>query len=201
MNYTNGYNFKLPEYTDSADISDINSNFTSLDGILANKQDKLSEEQLQNISDVTNKQDKLSEEQLQNISDVTNKADKEDVSSKANLEIIPDTDMGLNGTPPMAPNPDETGIYELVSYSPASSSDMKKYFCTFNPALSNTMGCDTEPVVGAKYYVVCGDSEAGYPTYNFSRIKDVADKQDKLSEEQLQDINDITNKADKEDIL
>jgi hypothetical protein len=124
-----------------------------------------------------------------------------DVLFKANLEIIPDTDMGLNGTPPMAPNPDETGIYELVSYSPAGSSDMKKYYCTFNPALSNFMGCDTEPVVGAKYYVVCGDSEAGYPTYNFSRIKDVADKQDKLSEEQLQNINDVTNKADQEDIL
>ena len=121
-----------------------------------------------------------------------------DVLFKANLEKISDTDMGLNGTPPMAPNPDETGIYELVSYSPAGSSDMKKYYCTFNPAFSNTMGCDTEPVVGTRYYVVCGTNSDGYPTYDFSRIKDVADKQDILSDDVMSSIAEIPNKANLE---
>ena len=121
-----------------------------------------------------------------------------DVLFKANLEMVPDTDMGLNGTPPMAPNPDETGIYELVSYSPAGSSDMKKYYCTFNPAFSNTMGCDTEPVVGTRYYVVCGTNSDGYPTYDFSRIKDVADKQDILSDDVMSSIAEIPNKANLE---
>ncbi len=121
-----------------------------------------------------------------------------DVLFKANLEMVPDTDMGLNGTPPIAPNPDETGIYELVSYSPAGSSDMKKYYCTFNPAFSNTMGCDTEPVVGTRYYVVCGTNSDGYPTYDFSRIKDVADKQDILSDDVMSSIAEIPNKANLE---
>ncbi len=121
-----------------------------------------------------------------------------DVLFKANLEIISDTDMGLNETPPKIENPDKTGIYELVSYSPAGPSDMKKYSCTFSPAFSRLMGCDTEPVVGTRYYVVCGTNSDGYPTYDFSRIKDVADKQDKLSDDIFNTIDQVGSKANLE---
>ena len=120
-----------------------------------------------------------------------------DVADKANPEVVPDADMGINETPSLMENPDDTGIYELVSYS-ASSGTMKAYSCIFNPALSCAIGCDAEPIPGTRYYVVCGTNSDGYPTYDFSRIKDVADKQDKLSDDVMSSIAEIPNKANLE---
>lgn len=120
-----------------------------------------------------------------------------DVADKANPEVVPDADMGINETPSLMENPDDTGIYELVSYS-ASLGTMKAYSCIFNPALSCAIGCDAEPIPGTRYYVVCGTNSDGYPIYDFSRIKDVADKQDILSDDVMSSIAEIPNKANLE---